>query len=433
MVNKLVKSTVIALATLAIIIISLPLLGCDLNGIQITLPFQVSFSLDCSQQPNNSPQETPTSLPMLINPPQETPIPTQILNGTSYQISSPSSDQNITKITSEISSIALSNALLAIGTRDGDIFIYSINGAVNRECKCISIGVLKLDGRVTGLTFSPDGMRLAAGIQDGRITLYQISDQQTDNWQKLVLDPPSSGSVRTVAFSPDRPWIAVGYDDGTIFVWENGQIAFRLDKQNTSVKKVEFSPDGKRLLSVYESGNIQVWETKPWRQMDTPHLPFVVQSFAFDPNGGLLLFSGESVFEMDSGGRVILRKRASTLIRSGASARNIMALGLDDGSIELVSGNDTLRLKIHNAAVEYLDFSPDGAFLVSVSRDNNVYYIYVDEVISHDNEQLTEIGEPVLYLASTVFIDRHCLSTSSDIYSKPVDDSLTVLATVYQG
>ena len=68
------------------------------------------------------------------------------------------------------------------------------------------------------MAFSPDGHTLAAGSDDSKIWLWNVTNpaQATPIGQPLT---GPTGPVWSVAFSPDGHTLAAGSDDNTIRLW----------------------------------------------------------------------------------------------------------------------------------------------------------------------------------------------------------------------
>ena len=77
--------------------------------------------------------------------------------------------------------------------------------------------VLTLRGHVhevLGVSFSPDGRRVATASEDGSAKIWD-----SGSGQELLSLRAHKGSVRSVAFSPDGRRLATGSDDQTVQIY----------------------------------------------------------------------------------------------------------------------------------------------------------------------------------------------------------------------
>lgn len=116
---------------------------------------------------------------------------------------------------------------------------------------------------------SPDGTQLAVICGDGSV---RVIDAQTGNEHcrfigsrrrigPLIVDDPLP--ARCAAWSPDGLCLAVGYEDGSIRIWD---LAFQ-DEQlcwewhTDRVTYLAWSPDGQAVASIWDDVELGVWET----------------------------------------------------------------------------------------------------------------------------------------------------------------------------
>jgi WD40 repeat protein len=64
------------------------------------------------------------------------------------------------------------------------------------------------------VAFSPDGSLMAAGADDGTVTMWDMASAD----ELITLNGHSEG-VASVAFSPDGTLLASGSYDGTVVLW----------------------------------------------------------------------------------------------------------------------------------------------------------------------------------------------------------------------
>ncbi len=151
----------------------------------------------------------------------------------------------------------------------------------------------------TDVSFSSDGKRLAAGMLDGRTSVYDTVTRQ------LTLRIDGSSIVTAVAFRPDGKLVAVGTIDGQVrfFDAKSGAVVGRaVNAGDAAIWQIAFSPDGK-LLAVdvdpngvkgfneqRRQGEVQLWDANSLRRVGRPIAPGggSVLSVAFSRDGTLL-------------------------------------------------------------------------------------------------------------------------------------------------
>jgi WD40 repeat protein len=186
-------------------------------------------------------------------------------------------------------------------------------------------------GRLTAMTFSPDGARIYAagegylhawdartGEPSGSWTLEpaHVSSLVADPTGKLllrstwdasggliqVLDADTAAvkqsltvpgrAVETITFSPDGRWLASGSVDGGIGLWDGSTRELRatLKGHAASVVSLAFSPDGSRLASASHDNTIKLWDPSTGQLMATLHgHSYLVNCVAFSADGNHLI------------------------------------------------------------------------------------------------------------------------------------------------
>jgi WD40 repeat protein/DNA-binding SARP family transcriptional activator len=115
--------------------------------------------------------------------------------------------------------------------------------------------VTGLPSRAWALAFSPDGTKLAVGVEAGFLKIYDAATGA----ESLSL-PHHGGGIMAVAFSPDGVLLATGGQDPPQ-LWDlaTGQEGVTLPGHTAMVIGLAFSPDGTRLASSSEDGTTRVY------------------------------------------------------------------------------------------------------------------------------------------------------------------------------
>jgi WD40 repeat protein len=156
--------------------------------------------------------------------------------------------------------------------------------------------------------YSPDGARIMAGYATD-VALYSRRSASPDTlklWnattgQFLQTLDIRDNAVRRGGFSPDGLLLASGCDDGTVRIWESasGTIFAALQGHDGQVVACGFSPDGTSLLSVANDGSVKVWSASTGEETYAFWIPGRATAGAWDR-------SGHSVIVGDEFGQVCL-------------------------------------------------------------------------------------------------------------------------------
>ncbi|KAK6109972.1 Actin-interacting protein 1 [Brugia pahangi] len=109
--------------------------------------------------------------------------------------------------------VAPDSRLTAVGSQDGKVHIYELNGNQMKEIKTIS-----QTGSITSLSWSPNGSFLVATDANRKVIPYSV-----DNDYNCVTEKDwtfHSARVSCSAWSPDSRFVATGGIDTNVIVWD---------------------------------------------------------------------------------------------------------------------------------------------------------------------------------------------------------------------
>ena len=179
----------------------------------------------------------------------------------------------------EVTSLAVSHdrRRFASGDSTGQIIVWNAeSGAPERR-----IAGARPGDSVWALAFDPQSAdRLATAGEDGSVRFWKVSSGEMEG---PVLTPAAGVSgkpVRRMVFSPDGLRMAMGWDEGRIEVWKrvSDQEWTRSDGfdwlgPTKQIRGLAFTPDGRRLLAARYEGQVSLWKlgvssTQPHQEVD---------------------------------------------------------------------------------------------------------------------------------------------------------------------
>lgn len=192
-------------------------------------------------------------------------------------------------------------------------------------------------GFTLSVVFSPDGKYLAAGSEDGKLRIFELSGDT------LVREIPIGRAVHALAYSADGARLAVAGEEKKIRIFETANFEERAPivfAAGDPIAAVAFSPDGKIIAAGGKSDLVHVFDTSTGADRGgfLAHEKDVT-ALAFSPDGKLLV--------------------------SGSRDRTARAFDLGEGRETGVFGG-------HEDEISALAFSADGRFVFTGSIDKMV-------------------------------------------------------------
>lgn len=228
----------------------------------------------------------------------------------------------------------------------------------------------------------PDSKQLAAGCDDGSITIYDLAA----NKQQTI--KPHANRVYSLAYSPNGQQLASASMDATVKTWDlnKNQELLTCKGQNSEIYAVAFSPDGSRLAGGGFDKTISIWDARTGKEdRRLKDLADPVTSLVFSPDGRMLASGlgypgsrGEIILWNPAGGHNLfsLKGHADMVTSVSFSPDGLrLASASRDRTIklwDLTNQNEFFNLKGHTMHVQSVAFSPDGTRLVSGSYDGTV-------------------------------------------------------------
>jgi WD40 repeat protein/serine/threonine protein kinase len=229
--------------------------------------------------------------------------------------------------------------------------------------------------KVTAVSWSPDGKRLATASGDGTAKLWEAASSR-----ELLTLKGHMSAVLSVCWSPDGKRLVTASGDGAAKVWDaaDGRELLALKRQPSGLCSAAWSPDGKFLATAGGDGTAKVWDAIDGRELFTlqGHDSWVM-SVSWSPDGKQLAtgsYDGKAkVWDTASRReRLILDHRHWVWSVSWSPDPKCVATGGGDLKAKVwnaASGRQLLTLKGHVLGVHSVSWSPDSKRLATASRD----------------------------------------------------------------
>ena len=250
------------------------------------------------------------------------------------------------------------------------------------------------DPWVYTLAYSPDGKFIAAGTSNPGVSPPEWRDKiQIFDANELTHIRTLTGHtapINTLAFSPNGMHLASGADDGTLKIWDTttwGMYKNISVEKNLSLAWLEslvFSPDGKYLATSTHYTNYQeeiiVRDTTNWIEIRTfKGKNDFHTTLAFSPNGQFLASSAESnIYIWDTftwnNTRTFTKDGGDICSTIFSSDGEYFASSIDKNITiwETSSFDEIQTIEAHEEGIKSMAFSPVGISLVSCSQDRTI-------------------------------------------------------------
>ncbi|GAA5829686.1 hypothetical protein JCM3766R1_001264 [Sporobolomyces carnicolor] len=236
--------------------------------------------------------------------------------------------------------------------KEGSDWMTMFNPNVKRVLDVGLVHTLVHDSVVCCVRFSPDGKILATGC-NRNTTLY---DTKTGAKISVLFDESSGANndnyIRSASFSPDGKYLATGSEDRVVRIWNLAQkrIAQVFQGHKSEIYSLAFSPDGRRLVSGSGDKTARMWDLETGACLFT----LAIDDITIAENG-----------PVDAGVTSVVLSPDGKFLAAGSLDTVVRIWDAENG--QLVD-----KLKGHKDSVYSVAFSPDGKFLVSGSLDKTL-------------------------------------------------------------
>jgi WD40 repeat protein len=144
-----------------------------------------------------------------------------------------------------------------------------------------------LPPRVVAVAFSADSERLAAGLYNGTVQVWQ-----TKSWRSVYRLHAEDGDLNTLEFSADSKLIAVAGQSLSLWTTSNARQWKRMGLSGAVYGTARFDKSGLHIASVNSSEQIELWSIQTGAKIRTLCCMALYGDLAFSPDNRLLAAAG---------------------------------------------------------------------------------------------------------------------------------------------
>jgi len=244
---------------------------------------------------------------------------------------------------------------------------------------------------VTDGALNQDGTRAATASLDGTVMLWNLTCYPNCAPAVLV---KNQGELHGVTFSPDGKFILTASEDTTAKIWDaaSGALAQTLQGHSGGVNHASYSADGKQIVTASADGTARVWDAATGQEkLQLKGHTGAVNSASFNADDTLIVTASD-----DHTARVWNAKTGQQKLElKGHTAPVTGAVISQDGKFIVTSSSDkTARiwdaatgqeksiLRGHSDKIQTVELSPDNRYVMTSSSDKTVRIVLasIDDV-----------------------------------------------------
>jgi len=226
---------------------------------------------------------------------------------------------------------------------------------------------------IASMVFSPDGKTIAVAVnpRSGTMTGVVRSIDITTKEEIFSLEGKGFPRVTGISYSPKGRKIAASYGDGRSRLWDvTTKTVIKIFEGHTKyVEAIAYSPDGTRIATASEDRTTKIWDANTGQELLT--IPITVgKAIDFSPDGKILAIAGIGVILVDAISGKVIRTLSSGNKYAVAFSPDGTQIAAGAELYDVATGRKLLTLNAHKSVVTSVDFSPDGTTLATAGSDN---------------------------------------------------------------